>query len=116
LPADSSGAVKDSKKQPGVPDKAVRIVKTNGEQFWSYDDKVNWCGQLSFKNGQTIPYEKLKEVDISPAERGGFNVRAALAAGTTYEGVSDLCSFDGENALGGFRVDAADLKRVIFPR
>src|ERR1035441_9533389 len=78
LPADSSGAVKDSKKQPGVPDKAVRIVKTNGEQFWSYDDKVNWCGQLSFKNGQTIPYEKLKEVDISPAERGGFNVRAAL--------------------------------------
>jgi hypothetical protein len=126
-PSDAGGAASAPGGTPGssaaMPKQqkpTVLVIERDGSQtrlFLSSFKESQWDEAFRLKNGQTIPFDKIKSVDFLDAQDSDQNVRVTLIDGRTLEGAIQI----GEQVLGStdigpFAISVRSLKQISFER
>ena len=76
--------------------------------------------ELVLRSGQSIPFEKIKAIDVERQSTDQANVRVTLVGGPVVEGAIDSGlyphSFVGRNDVGEYGIRVEHLKRIVFAR
>ncbi len=76
----------------------------------------NYHSGLELQSGQSIPFEKMKAIEVVAASEDRATVRVTVADGRIVEGSIKGGSFHGKNDLGDFDIPVHRTKRVEFRR
>jgi hypothetical protein len=98
----------------------VLVIERDGSQtrlFLSSFRESQWDEAFRLKNGQSIPFDKIKSVDFLDAQDSDQNVRVTLIDGRILEGAIQI----GEQVLGStdigpFSISVRSLKQISFER
>jgi hypothetical protein len=72
---------------------------------------------IGLKNGQTIPFDKIRSVDFVETHGYDEDVKVTLTDGRTVEG--DIMAGEqltGETDIGPFSISVKDVKQIVFER
>ena len=76
--------------------------------------------ELGLQSGQSVPFGKMKAIDVVTLSENHARVRITLQDGRVVEGSigadSSIFNFIGENDLGRFELPASKVKRIEFRR
>jgi hypothetical protein len=100
----------------------VLITGSDGTTTPVYADSFRHAqsgNELTLQIGQSIPFEKMKTIDVITIFQDHATIRIALLDGRVVEGSIEAGlsphSFTGQNDLGTFNIRVDKLKRIEFP-
>jgi len=104
-------------------DDTVQITAADGTVTTVYADGFQHrqtSRELVLRSGQSIPFEKIKAIDVERQSSDQANVRVTLVGGQVVEGAIDSGlyphSFVGRNDIGEYAIRVEHLKRIVFGR
>lgn len=120
VPTGAGGTSVPTAAMPKQQKPTVLVIERDGSQtrlFLSSFRESMWDEAFRLKNGQTIPFDKIKSVDFLDAQDSDQNVRVTLIDGRTLEGAIQI----GEQVLGStdigpFSISVGSLKQISFER
>ncbi len=104
-------------------DDTVQITAADGTVTTVYADgfQHRQTGrELVLRSGQSIPFEKIKAIEVDRQSTDQANVRVTLVGGQVVEGAIESGlypnSFFGRNDVGEYGIRVEHLKRIVFGR
>jgi hypothetical protein len=117
--------VDQPKTAPEQPHKAiVTLTETDGTTLTVDASSLEWemgpsMREFTLSTGQSIPFDKIKTIDVLEAGDRTTTVQVTLTDGRTLQGVVDggrYAGFRGESDIGHVRVGIGMLRQIRFQR
>jgi hypothetical protein len=124
-PQDDPTVVDQPKTAPEQPHKAiVTLTETDGTTLTVDANSLEWemgpsMREFTLSTGQSIPFDKIKTIDVLEAGDRTTTVQVTLTDGRTLQGVVDggrYAGFRGESDIGHVRVVIGMLRQIRFQR
>jgi hypothetical protein len=116
-PAGASSASGEPAKQPRL---TVLVTSKDGSEtrVFSRGFEDSYSGKaFQFKNGQSIPFEKIKAVDFKEGAGYDQDVKVTLRDGRAIEGsIMSGEQLTGESDIGPVSISVKTVKQIAFER
>jgi hypothetical protein len=126
LKAHESGEARDGLRSPPInPHKAIVILTEKDGTTLTVDaNSLIWemgqtATEFTLNTGQSIPFDKIKTIDVLGGGDRTTTVQVTLTDGRTLQGVVDggpYPAFRGESDIGHVRVGIGMLRQIRFQR
>jgi hypothetical protein len=110
-----SGAAPAQSKKPGV---LVTEKDGSSTEISLRSLRDSYSGEsVQLKNGQTVPFEKIKSIDFLGVTNYDQDVKVTLIDGRAIEGsIMSGEQITGDTDIGPFSISVKQLSRVVFQR
>jgi hypothetical protein len=127
--ANQPGEARDGLRSPPPPpidphEAIVTLTENDGTTLTVDADSLRWeingiQREVALSSGQSIPFDKIKTIDVLEVEDFKTTVQVTLTDGRTLKGavnVPRLLGFAGESDIGHVRVEIGRLRQIRFQR
>jgi hypothetical protein len=124
-PGEARDGLRSPPPPPIDPHKAIVILKENDGTTLTVDaNNLVWemgrsTREITLNTGQSIPFDKIKTIDVLEAGDRTATVQVTLTDGRTLKGDVDggrYMGFQGETDIGHVRVPIGMLRQILFQR